>query len=158
MNTIQNIRDAAALVGGMLSTKLGRVPNRSEITDLLSPSSEPILKNTLNATPVAVSLLQTVAGRVYSVAWRIRGYDRDNNRCYMQEGVGQFSNVGGTLTELVNTVVGEGQHAGGAMAAPVTVVSPALSVALTGEAAGANGVDWDVRFWVTETQHLNAGS
>ncbi len=156
MNTIQNIRDAAALLGGMLSTKLGRVPNRGEITDLMAPPSEPILANTLNATPVATTLLVTEAGKTYSVGWRIKGYDRDNSRTYMQEGVGLFSNVGGTLTGLANSVVGEGQHPGGAMAAPVTVVTPALSAALTGEAAGTLGVDWDVRFWVTEQSNLNS--
>lgn len=158
MNSLSDLENAIGLLGSFFAPQLGRKVPRQDLTDLLSPPSAPILKNTLNASPVATVMLATEAGIAYSVGWRIRGYDRDNSRCYLQEGVGLFSNVSGLLTELANGVVSEGQHPGGAMAAPVTVASPNLSVALTGEAAGTLGVDWDVRYWVTEIAHLNGES
>ena len=158
MITREQFDKAVGFLGGMLKTHLGltRALSRGEITDLLAPPTASILRNTLNATPVAVVLTGTSAGFVYSLGWRIKGYDRDNNRCYMQEGTGLYSNVAGTLTELATSVSAEGQHAGGAMAAPVTVVGTTVSAALTGEAAGTVGVDWDVRAWITDMSHLNA--
>jgi len=158
MITRAELEKAVGFLGGMFKTHLDRTGalTRSELTDLMAPSSAPILRTTLNATPVPVVIIPSAAGFVYSVGWRVKGYDRDNARCYMQEGTGLYSNVAGTLTELATSVVGEGQHAGGAMAAPVTVVGTTVSMALTGEAAGTLGVDWDVRAWVTDLAHLNA--